>query len=267
MDLHKLGRTEQVLAGAGLVLFIVSFFPWFSASVNAGFGITYSGHANAWSSPSGFIDWFPVLLLLAYAVVLALPAFGVAVNIPALVSVTNRAFVGLALSALALLLFALQGLTYPGLPGDISGSAGPSWGYYIALLVVIGSGVQSYLGFTQSGGSLAHVGAALKARTQPAAQPGPPPYGQQQAQPPYGTGVQPPYGQPAQPPQPPYGQPPQQAYGQQPGYGQPVYGQTPQQPYAPPQAPTQPVQQQPPTPPQDPQQPYYGQQQPPYSGS
>jgi hypothetical protein len=251
MDLRKLGRTEQVLAGAGIVLFIVSFFPWFSASVNAGFGITYSGHADAWSSPSGFLDWFPVLLLLAYAVVLALPAFGVAVNIPALASATNRAFAGLALSAFALLLFAIQGLTYPSLPGDISGSAGPSWGYYIALLVVIASGAQSYLAFTRSGGSLAHVGAALKARTQPAQQSGPAPYGydQQQAQPPYGAGVQPPYGQPAQQPQPPYGQPPQQAYGQQ-----PVYGQAPQQPYASPQAPTQPVpqqpqQQQPPTPP------------------
>ena len=259
MDLQKLGRVERVLAAAGIVLFIVGFFPWFSVSVNAGLGVSYSGHANAWSSPSGFIDWFPILLLLAYAVVLALPAFGVAVNIPALASATNRAFVGLALSAFALLLFALQGLTYPGVPSGFPGSAGPSWGYYIALLVVIASGVQSYLGFTKAGGSLAHVGAALKARTQPAAQSGASPYGQQQAQPPYGAGVQPPYGQPAQQPQPPYGQPPQQqAYGQPPAFGQP-----PQQPYAPPQAPTQPVQ-------QDPQQPYYGQQQPPtppYSNS
>ena len=240
MDLQKLGRVERVLAAAGIVLFIVGFFPWFSVSVNAGLGVSYSGHANAWSSPSGFIDWFPILLLLAYAVVLALPAFGVAVNIPALASATNRAFVGLALSAFALLLFALQGLTYPGVPSGFPGSAGPSWGYYIALLVVIASGVQSYLGFTKAGGSLAHVGAALKARTQPAAQSGASPYGQQQAQPPYG-----------QPPQ-------QQAYGQPPAFGQP-----PQQPYAPPQAPTQPVQ-------QDPQQPYYGQQQPPtppYSNS
>jgi hypothetical protein len=260
MDLQKLGRVERVLAAAGIVLFIVGFFPWFSVSVNAGLGVSYSGHANAWSSPSGFIDWFPILLLLAYAVVLALPAFGVTVNIPALASATNRAFVGLALSAFALVLFALQGLTYPGVPSGFPGSAGPSWGYYIALVVVIASGVQSYLGFTKAGGSLAHVGAALKARTQPAGQSGQAPYGQEQAQQPYGAGAQqPPYGQPAQQPQPPYGQPPQQAYGQQPAFGQP-----PQQPYTPPQAPTQPVPQQPLTPPQqDPQQP----QTPPYSGS
>lgn len=264
MDLQKLGRTEQVLAGAGIVLFIVGFFPWFSASVSD-FGVTYSGHANAWSAPSGFIDWFPILLLLAYAVVLALPAFGVAVNIPVLASETNRAFVGLVLSAFALLLFAIQGLTYPSLPGGISGSAGPSWGYYIALLVVIGAGVQSYLGFTKSGGSLAHVGAALKARTQSAQQPGAAPYGQQPGQAPYGQAPQQPYGQEQQA----YGQAPQQ-----PGYGQPpAFGQQPQQPYGSPQAPTQPVQQQPPAPPydpQNPQQPHYGQQQPPtppYSGS
>lgn len=250
MDLQKLGRTEQVLAGGGILLFIVGFFPWFSASVT-GFGVTYSGSANAWSQPSGFIDWFPILLLLAYAVVLALPAFGVAVSIPALASATNRAFIGLVLSAFALLLFAIQGLTYPSLPGGISGSAGPSWGYYIALLIVIAAGVQSYLGFTKSGGNLAHVGATLKARAQQqqAGQQGQDPYAQAQA---------------------PYGQAPQQqAYGQQPDYGQqPSFGQQPQQPY-PPQAPTQQVPQQPLTPPQDPQQPYYGQQppQPPYSGS
>jgi hypothetical protein len=257
MDLNKLGRTEQVLAGAGILLFIVSFFPWFSVSVNLGIdGGNVSDSANGWSTPSGFNDWFPILLLLAYAVVLALPAFGVAVNVPFLATPTNRAFVGLVLSALAVLLFAVQGLTYPSLPAGFGGSAGPSWGYYIALVIALAAGVQSYLGFTKSGGSLAEVGAALKARTQTAPQQDPPTYGQApygQAQPPYGNGTaagaQPPYAQP---------QPPQAPYGQQPGYGQqPVYGQPPQQPYAPPgqsqqqapQDPQQPYGQQPPAPP------------------
>lgn len=166
MDLNKLGRTEQVLSAAGLLLFIFSFLPWFSASVNVGILGTYSGHADAWSDPSGFLDWFPVLLLFVYGVVLALPAFGVAVNAPQLASAANRAFIGLVLSAFAVLLFAIQGLTYPSLPADVSGSAGPSWAYYVSLLIALGAGVQSYLGFTHEGGSLAAVGAGIKARTQ-----------------------------------------------------------------------------------------------------
>jgi hypothetical protein len=260
MDLRRLGRTEQVLALAGVLLFVVSFFPWYSYSYGGAFGGTYSAGFDAWSYPSGFEDWFPMLLLLAYGVVLGLPAFNVTVNAPFLASPKNRSAIGLGLSAFALLLFAIQGLTYP----SLGGAGGPSWGYFAALIIVITAGVQSYRGFTQSGGSFDRISAMFTVHHTPSQQQGPAPYGQQQAQPPYGApGAQPPYGQP-QPPQ------QQQAYGQQPNYGQqPAYGQPPQQPYVSPNQPTQPVQQQPPSP-QDPQQPYFGQQQPPtppYSGS
>jgi hypothetical protein len=169
MDLSKLGRTEQVLSAAGILLFIFSFLPWFSASVNMGILGSASGHADAWSDPSGFIDWFPVLLLLIYAVLLALPAFGVEVNVPVLASGVNRAFIGLVLSAFAVLLFAIQGLTYPSLPAGISGSAGPSWAYFVSLVIVLAAGVQSYLGFTQQGGTFAQISEGFKARTQAAA--------------------------------------------------------------------------------------------------
>ena len=254
MDLHKLGRTEQVLAGAGVLLFIVSFFPWYSYSYGGAFGGTYSAGFDAWSYPSGFEDWFPILLLLGYGVVLSLPAFGVTVNAPFLASPKNRAAIGLGLSVFALLLFAVQGLTYP----SLGGAGGASWGYFAGLVIVIAAGVQSYRGYTQSGGSFSKLGAMFtvdRAGNPSAQQQGQqqPYYGQQQGQ------------YPAQPP-----------------YGAPGASGTPgaQPPYAAPQQPTQPVQQQPPyapppaqppyAPPQDPQQPYYGQQQPPqppYSGS
>lgn len=270
MDLTKLGRTERVLTGVGIALFIASFLPWFSASVDLAFGGSVSGHADAWSTPSGFNDWFPILLLFAYGILLALPAFGVAINAPILAGQADRAFIGLVLSALAVLLFAIQGLTYPSFPAGYSGSAGPSWGYYIALLLALAAGVQSYLGFTQAGGSLANVGAAFKARTQQNQQtqqvPTAAAYGQPQQ--PYG---QAPY-QPHQQPQAPYGQP--QAYAEpQPGYGapqqpQPPYGQQPPQPpYGQPQQPA-PAPWAQPQPPQYPQPPYGDQPPtPPYSGS
>jgi hypothetical protein len=279
MDLTKLGRTERVLAGIGIALFITSFFPWFSVTADLIDGGSASASYDAWSYPSGFNDWFPILLLLAYAIVLALPAFGTAINAPILASPANRAFIGLVLSALAVLLFAIQGLTYPNFPAALAGSAGPSWGYYLALVLALAAGVQSYLGFTQAGGSLAQVGAAFKSRTQQQTQQAPTaaPYGQPQQpydQPLQQQGYQPhaqaPYGQPqayAQPqpqPQPGYGAAPQPPAPPQPPYGQ----QPPQQPYGQQQSPwgqPQPPQQ----PPQNPQQPY-GQGQPPpppFSGS
>jgi hypothetical protein len=155
MDLSKLGRTEQVLSGAGVLLFIFSFLPWFEVTED---GITL--HADAWSWPSGFNDWFPVLLLFFYAIVLALPAFGAVVRVPVLQAATNRALIGLALSAFAVLLIGLQGLTYPG--GGFGYSAGPAWGYFISLIIVVTAVVQSYLGFTRQGGSFARIGAALQ---------------------------------------------------------------------------------------------------------
>lgn len=221
MDLSKLGRTELVLAAGGLLLFIASFLPWFSVSLGP-----YEWHASAWSWPSGFNDWFPVLLLFVYGVVLALPAFGVVLNLPLLANAANRAFVGLVLSALAVLLFAIQGLTYPSADGA---DAGPSWGYFVALIIALATGAQSYLGFTQQGGSFANVSAALKARTQAV---------QQQNQAPYGQPQQPPYPQGQQFQQ-------QQSYGEAPTFGSQAPSQDPQQP---PQQYGQPGQQ-PPTPP------------------
>jgi hypothetical protein len=200
MDLTKLGRTEQVLSAAGLLAFIFSFLPWYSVSAGP-----ISVSRTGWQDPSGFNDWFPVLLLLVYAVVLFLPALGVQVNLPVLASAANRAFIGLVLSAFGVLLWAIQGLTYPdwnaltgGVYGD--GSAGPDWAYYLTLVIGLGAGIQSYLGFTQAGGSLAQVGAAFKARTQAV---------QQQPAQPYGVPPQ------ADPPQQPYGEQPQSPYGQQ----------------------------------------------------
>lgn len=248
MDLSKLGRTEQVLSGAGVLLFILSFLPWFEVTEDG-----FSAHADAWSWPSGFNDWFPVLLLFAYAIVLALPAFGVAIRVAPLESGSNRAFVGLVLSAFAVLLFAIQGLTYPG--DGLGYSAGPAWAYFLSLIIVLASGTQSYLGFTQQGGSFARIGAAVQGHAQSADArrqqqvPTQATYQQQQGSyPPPGQQYQQPY--PGQPAQPPY-----------PG-SQPAQGEQPQAPYqgAPPPQPQQPGQQ-PPYPgsqPQNPQQPPYG---------
>ena len=222
MDLTKLGRTEQVLAGAGLLAFIFSFFTWVTGSITVPGEGSSSGSSDAWQDPSGFNDWFPILLLLVYGIILFLPALGVAVPIPALAQASTRAFIGLVISALGVLLWVIQALTYPSLSdlesssgmssaeiaaAHITGSVSLEYGYYIVLVLGLAAGVQSYLGFKQAGGSFARIGDAFKARTAAV---------QAQQTPAYGAPAQPgaeqpqaPYAQPPQDPQ----QPPQAPYG------------------------------------------------------
>ena len=176
MDLTKLGRTERVLAIVGLVLFIDSFLSaWYTVSApsTSVLGVTYGGSAgfNAWQYPSGFLTWFPTLLFLAVGVLAVLPAFGVEVRLR-----VSTALLGLGVSALAVLLFLIQWITYPSVPSELAGSsisAGPDWAFFIGLVLAVAAGVFSYLGFTAEGGSLAALGQSMKAKVQqPAQQPG-----------------------------------------------------------------------------------------------
>jgi hypothetical protein len=204
MDLTKLGRTERVLAVAGLLVFIDSFLPWYSVSAGA-----YSASANGWGV--GFGGWFPVLLILAVGVVAALPAFGQSFSVRG-----GYAAYGV-VTLVATLIILIRWLTYPSDNGLASAgvSAGASFGTYIAVIVGIVAVVFSYLGFTAGGGSLNNLGAAFSApaqQFQPGAQPYPPSPPQYQAGPPPQYQQAPPY-QPEPPTQaPPYEgwqQPPQ----------------------------------------------------------
>ncbi len=188
MDLTKLGRTERVLAIVGLLAFIDSFLPaWYTVSASGAtvFGVTYGGGSqgySGWQYPSGFLTWFPALLLLAVGVIAALPAFGVLVRLPARLSL-----LGLGVSVVAALFYLIQWATYPSAPAGFSGiSAGPDWAFFVGLALAVAAGVFSYLGYTAEGGSLAALGQSIKARTQPQQQPyqqAPPEY-QQPPQPP-----------------------------------------------------------------------------------
>jgi hypothetical protein len=167
VDLTKLGRTQRVLAIVGLLAFINSFLTaWYTVSEKGGvvLGVTYGGSQgySAWQYPSGFLTWFPALLLLAVGVVAALPAFGVLVRLPASLSL-----IGLGVSAVAVLFYLIQWATYPSAPAGFSEiSAGPDWAFFVGLALAIVAGVFSYLGFTAEGGSLAALGQSIKARTQ-----------------------------------------------------------------------------------------------------
>ncbi len=221
---------------SGAVMFIVSFLPWYSVSI-AFFGRSSSAHRNGWGL--GFNSWFPVLLVVVVAGLLAARIFA-NFTIPDIGPVSWLwALPGV--SALATLLLIIRWLRFPDVPSGVD--AGPSVGFYLALVAAI---VQTVFGVLAA---LA-AGAPIPGRGRPGGpgapsnwQPGQPPYGQPYGQQPtpgnpggYGQ-QQPGYGQPPTgggygQQQPGYGQPPQGGgYGQQqPGYGQqppPGYGQQP----------------------------------------
>jgi glucan phosphoethanolaminetransferase (alkaline phosphatase superfamily) len=162
VDLTKLGRTERVLAIVGLLAFIDSFLDWYSVTFK-GFSLAgvsssaYTASANAWNV--GFWAWFPMLLLLAVGIVVALPAFGQRVSIRG-----GYAALGAA-TLLATIIVLIRWLTYPS-ASDLYGSAGAAYGTYIGLVLCVVATVFAYLGFTAEGGSLATLGQSFKARTQ-----------------------------------------------------------------------------------------------------
>jgi hypothetical protein len=190
MDLAKLGRTERVLAIVGLLAFIDSFLPWYTVSIGP-----ISKSASGWSV--GFTGWFPLLLLLAVGVLVALPAFGQSVAVRG-----GYAALGAA-SLLATILILIRWLSYDTASESYFGgsvSAGADFGTFIGLILGIVATVFAYLGFTASGGTINNFADAFK--PQPQSQTGyvppaggyvpPPSFGTPPADQPPGTWQQPP---------------------------------------------------------------------------
>lgn len=136
MDLSKLSTGKKIYVVAGLVYFIASFLKWYSYDV-AGF---ISVSANAWDL--GFL-WGSLwaLLFLIGAVLLVLPAFGVAgPKLPPIVY--------LAVAALATLFTLLKLLI--GEDDPIS----TSFGIILAVIAAVAALYGGFLIFKESGGSL-----------------------------------------------------------------------------------------------------------------
>ena len=158
----RLGRTGQVFVGGALLIFILSFLPWYTASFSF-MGHSESGHLAAWHAAFG--AWFPVLLMIALGVVTILWALGT-VKWSALFLWT----VGTAAAIVAAIIIVLRWLTYPSAGSSgvdaLGGSAssGAGWALYVSLVVTIAMAVFGYLGFVGAGGDIKNIPAALQQR-------------------------------------------------------------------------------------------------------
>ena len=140
MDLSKLSKSDQLVAGGGLVLFIASFLPWFKVEV---FGFSETG--NGWDV--GFF-WGGIPALLGLAAAAAVLANKLKdVELPELPISWGQAFLAAgAVSAAIVVLKLIIG-------EDPSEVVDRSWGLFLATIAALAFAAGGYLKFQEDGGT------------------------------------------------------------------------------------------------------------------
>lgn len=115
-DVAKVRTLDWAVVGAGVVAYLSSLLPWYSASITI-LSITRSASVNAWNA--GFGAWFAVLLLVVAAIVVLVSALG-GLRLPA-----SRPLITLGLAALAFITILVRWATFPDAGGGL-GSGKPS---------------------------------------------------------------------------------------------------------------------------------------------
>jgi len=132
-DVSKVGRSDWIVIGAGVVLLIFSFFGWLSASYDFGGGFSDSTSAGAWHE----YWWLATVLGVAVAVVVALrSAMGQPLPQIKPQFLMFAAAAGFVITLIALIeIFAKTG------DDGVGFSYGPGFGIWVCLIV---SAAQTY---------------------------------------------------------------------------------------------------------------------------
>ncbi|WP_235826229.1 hypothetical protein [Candidatus Frankia alpina] len=138
---------------SGAVMFIVGFLPWYSVSYSF-FGRSTKVHENGWGL--GFNSWFPVLLVLAVAGLLVARLFA-SLRIPD-VGPVSALWILPGASAFASLLLLIRWIRFPDAPKGLD--AGPSYGFYLALIAAIAQTVFGVLAALANGATIPGRGRA-----------------------------------------------------------------------------------------------------------
>ncbi len=149
LDLSKISKGGQIFAGAGIVYFIASFLPWYTASGKVQGVEVASDSANAWGDLGFLWGSLWALLFIAAAVIILLPAFGT--KPPKLPSIAFLAVAALAtLFTLLKLIIGEDDVNGIGFKVEVSAS----FGLFLAVIAAAAATFGGYLLFTESGGSL-----------------------------------------------------------------------------------------------------------------
>lgn len=141
---RNVGNNDLAIMGAGVLMFIDSFLPWYGTKFLGFHDITVSG----WSA--GFGSWFSIILVIAVAGVTAARVFGGR----AMPAVANGAvtwtFITAAVSALAAVIILLRWLTF----NTFHGLAGAKFGLFVGLVLAVVQAVFGYLSLNAAGEKL-----------------------------------------------------------------------------------------------------------------
>ncbi|MCW2599133.1 MAG: hypothetical protein JWM02_962 [Frankiales bacterium] len=148
-DVNQVKGNDRYIAGGAVLIFIVSFFPWYSVSYSGSglFNGFPGGSVSAWNS-FGWNKTAILLVLIAGGVVIARLAGALDnVQLPAGVNLIT-----LAISGLASLILLLRLVTaFKGAGGF---HARPSFGWYLAIVLSFAMTFFAFLNFKASGEDL-----------------------------------------------------------------------------------------------------------------
>ena len=144
-DINKVKGNDRFIAGGAVLVFILSFFPWYSVSYKgsvSGFGgFGSSGSVSAWHA-YGWNKLAIFLALAAGAIVIArLMGALDSVSLPAGVNLITLGISGL---ATVIMVLRLAGSYHSSSFGGAKVSAHPGFGWYVSILV---SGAMTYFAF------------------------------------------------------------------------------------------------------------------------
>jgi hypothetical protein len=157
----KVAALDLIVVGAGLLAYISSFLPWYTASISV-LSINRSASVDAWHA--GFRAYFSVLLLVVAGVLVLVS------TLRGPVLTASRSLITLGVSVLALVTLVLRWMTFPdagsglGKPDDLGGfdlgnaftvSSGAGVGLYLGLIAAIAAVVASLLTFRAAGRNVA----------------------------------------------------------------------------------------------------------------
>ncbi len=148
---RNVGNNDLAVMGAGALMFINSFLPWYGVTFHGAAGFAGgSASVSAWHFVGA---WFPMLLVVAVGGVTAARVFGGR----ALPTVANGAvgwgFITAAVSLIAAIIILLRWVTYPSASGP-GFSAGAKFGTYVGLILAIVQTVFGYLNLVTAGEKL-----------------------------------------------------------------------------------------------------------------
>lgn len=166
MDLNKLSTGDKLILGSTIGLFVFSFLPWFSVSVDGGSLVgSFSQDFSGWDV--GFL-WgrFPLFLAVLMAAYVGVRAFSPDTQVPTLPVAWGQALLGVGVLCAFLVILKLLIGEDAGGAADIAGvEINRSYGLFLSVLATVGLAVGGFFKMQEGDDDTANRGGATPPTT------------------------------------------------------------------------------------------------------